>query len=182
MKPLSADEFLNLMSRVGIGINAQYAANWPRNLAFQSESVASISWSSDNDAGFLVRFLSDMLDVLCANEAAYLWPKSPNWINELTGSHPVAGVWCHDLATLNSGEGAIEFDKIDRPVLVSALASSVVFGWSWPSDLYVVPATGVAVVHIGHSEDVLVAFATDASRSEFAAALEARNWRLDDDE
>lgn len=182
MRPLSSDAFLQEMSRIGIGVDAAYAANWPRNLAFNDGGHESVSWSCENDTGLLVRLLCDVLDELCGHGGAYLWPKSPNWLEELVRIHPVAGVWCHHLLTLNAGDGAIEFGRSDRLILVSAMTCSVVFGWSWPTDLYVVPTTGKEIVHIGHHEDVCITHATEASRAHFTRHMEMKNWRLVEDE
>ncbi len=170
MKRIEANEFLSWAEAHGIGIDPEYAHNWPRNLAFLTGNRIGRYWECCS--GDVRSQLVIMLEALRPWSSMYLWPKSPEWLTEiLNDDRTTHGTLLAPVLPDDGFEGAYRFGSEERDDLIRVLSCAIDSSFSWSEDLFVVPDSGRAIVMTDHHGVIHVDFAAQNQCDAYVAAL-----------
>lgn len=178
MHELAASDFLATTGSHGLKVSAKYAHNWPRNLSFEQPTAVGVYWTPPTNQTELKAFLRTLLELLGDWNTLYLWPKCVplkdvlldeeiDALTDLANSTPV-------LATT----GAIVVVRSEIEPLLGILVPLIEHGWSWPTDVHLVPDSFAVCVIVDHHEAVHVNFPTPECCGAFVAAMESRGFPL----
>jgi hypothetical protein len=159
MKAIAVEEFLNWASCHGIGVDPEYAKNWPRNLSFSTADADWRYWVIPENSHGIVRLLQALVEGLGQWQSIYLWPKSTSWLDEIQeDDNPVGRFAANSLKGISDGREALLFNRDESETLYTLAFCVAAFGWSWVSDIYLVPDSGDVVLMIDHHQAVWAKF------------------------
>jgi hypothetical protein len=162
MDIVSTGDFLNWARGHGLVIDPAYAETWPRNLKFSQPQSQSRYWCIPHDERRVSWFLETIIRKLETWEHLYMWPKSESLFYELHGEDdPVVRYITSTLKPLWDFRGALKCGRDDREALIALVFCIACYGWSWPTDVFLVPESGNALVMIEHHDVVRVEFACE---------------------
>lgn len=182
MKTIRRSRFMRWLAEKRIGVDAEFAADWPRNLAFQGAPSESRFWSFDGSAEQVLEYFEAVLDAVGRDDSFFLWAKDEAWLPTRSARSGEAGdaLWravLHPLRTCRH-DGAIEFTRGDRDQLLGILYCAHTFGWTWSDDLYLVPASRLAVVMLDHHDAVWIETASADDMRSVIARMSERGFQL----
>ena len=157
MRTVPEAEFLSWVAEAEIGVDPEYAENWPRNLSFRTEDQESRYWLYPKTLRELEPFLGKVLEGVGGGEL-FLWAKCDGWSDDLREESAVCAAALADIRAKVDSEDAVAFGPQDRAKLLLVLALAVSFGWSWPTDLYVLSEKRDVILMFDHHDCVWASF------------------------
>lgn len=178
MHQITDTEFLAKAASHGLRVNAKYAHNWPRDLSFEQPTEHSVYWIAPSDPIELRRFLGVLLQLLGDGKTLFLWPKCVPLKDVLLNEEIDAITELANATPILSTLGAVVVDQGERDALLNILLPLVQHGWSWPTDVYLVPESFDACVMVDHHEAAHVGFPTAELCAAFVAKMAAHGFPL----
>lgn len=180
MYTIPSSDFLALMNDRGIGVNARYAHNWPRNIELHTCDQTSYYWVPVLDETDSVtqadRFWHAFLPIFGQGQPIYFWPRSPSLFDILERDDVPAG-WQRVHAEGEQG-AAILFGPADMALLQRLLLIvSIHAGDVW-EDVYLVPTNPRVLAMTDHHNAVHVDFSSATVREAFLAEMTAAGYPL----
>lgn len=126
-------------------------------------------------------FVSHLLAGLDPWAECVLWPRGGAWPRAGGVERPgdqVRGVVLQGAGIPAGCEGAVRYGAGEADKLVAVLFAHLVFGWSVPDDLFVVPDHARQMLQTDHHDVVHVAFADEAGVEPFVRHMANEEYLL----
>jgi hypothetical protein len=172
--------FLAKAKAHGIGVNPRYAHNWPRNLSFTGVASTSRYWVPPEEPGELSVFVAAVLDSLGGWGHVVLWPKCVPFDATLRGEDIEELARIADAYPALGSVGGVEVGRSEAADLCMLIEALVQHGWSWPTDVFVIPDSFDAILMVDHHEAIHAEFADAKRCSQFVQSMETSGFPLPD--
>jgi hypothetical protein len=180
---LSPDDFLELVGRLQIGFDRRYPAC--DCLVYLPHRPHARFWEVPQPARAIPFFVAHLLGGLERWSHCYIWPRGGRWLElaeEDERMHTMVQATILSAAGVPAGtEGAVRYGADEQDRLVTALFAQLVFGWSVPDDVFVVPDHGRYFLWADHHDVVHVQFRDAAGVEPFVEHMAREGYALPDD-
>jgi hypothetical protein len=181
MEPVESPTFLREAAAHGIGVDPAFARKWPRNLSFQGRPGGTRYWTPPEEVEALPAFIDAVLDGLGPWRCAVLWPKCVPFDAVLRNEEIEELARVADSLPALGSLGGVRFERADLPHLRSLVAAIIQHGWSWPTDVLILPDSFDVIVMVDHHDAVHASFARQDRCEVFVQHMGARGFQIADD-
>jgi hypothetical protein len=178
VEAVKATTFLAEARAHRIGVDPKYAKHWPRNLSFGSGHGLCRYWVPPEDPAALSSFIDCILRVLGDWRHVVVWPKCVPFGGVLRGEDVGELTRLADAHPQLDGDGGVRFERSEVAALVELLAALIRHGWSWPTDVFVIPDSFETILMVDHHDAVHAKFASAERCARFVEGMEARGFPL----
>ena len=182
MELISPDEFLEWSRRRSIEPDKRYAP--PQCLVYVLKARHHRFWEVPERPAAIPYFVSHLLVGLGRWSHCHVWPRGGVWPQAEGTDRPddrVRDVMLRGVGIPGGFEGAVRYgeDELDR--LITVVFAQLLFGWSVPDDLFVIPDHGRQFLQTDHHGVVHVNFAEQAFIELFVKHMADQDYSLPTD-
>lgn len=150
-------------------------------LSFQADIGGERFWVIPERAAGLPFFVNHILSGLEAWNTCYVWPRGGQWVDDRERDRIKDQVYAAILqgAGVPLGERcALRFSANELDRLVTLVFARLVFGWSVPDDVFIIPDHGRQIVQTDHHDVVHVRFRDGAMLGGFIEHMASEKYLL----
>jgi hypothetical protein len=182
MELIPPDDFFEWINSNGIGYNEEYPDS--NDLRYGSIAKHARFWRTPFEARRVPFFIHRLLSGLSPWNECIIWPHEGYWPHAEIRNRidfQVRDTFLRAAGIPDGFCGAAKFPITEHAGLVSAIFAQVIFGWSDPDDVYVIPDHARQFLETDHHDVIHASFSSESQVQPFIDHMAAVDFPLPDE-